>query len=307
MRSRVNLPALCARALSESMDLRTMTSVVRDIIPNYDIHERTGFPSSIAIPSRDVARQIVNDVMQERRLLQLIGSLIDIHELGVMGRRNPIPHIQLIVQEVMENGYLFDQKNRMFVENPAVRKTRNWGALLPGKEYIFAFLRIDIVKNSLLVRNHTAITIRKAYGALRDIVLASVEKRNGRLWKWEGDGGLAAFFFEDKHQRATLSAMEIIHELFLYNRIACPLPSPLAARIAVHSGPVDYSDNDETLKQNPTLSRLMEVEERLTRPQSITISSVVRVMLDAILSNEFEPLSDDSQGTYFNYSLKWES
>jgi class 3 adenylate cyclase len=284
-----------------------MTSVVRDIIPNYDIHERTGFPSSIAIPSRDVARQIVNDVMQERRLLQLIGSLIDIHELGVMGRRNPIPHIQLIVQEVMENGYLFDQKNRMFVENPAVRKTRNWGALLPGKEYIFAFLRIDIVKNSLLVRNHTAITIRKAYGALRDIVLASVEKRNGRLWKWEGDGGLAAFFFEDKHQRATLSAMEIIHELFLYNRIACPLPSPLAARIAVHSGPVDYSDNDETLKQNPTLSRLMEVEERLTRPQSITISSVVRVMLDAILSNEFEPLSDDSQGTYFNYSLKWES
>ncbi|HUX20289.1 MAG TPA: hypothetical protein VMW69_03550, partial [Spirochaetia bacterium] len=113
MRSRVNLPAMCVRALSESMDIRTMTSVIREIIPNYDIHERTGFPPSIAIPSQDVARQIVNDVAKENRLLQLIASLIDLHELGLMGRRYPIPHIRLIVQEVLENGYLFDQEYRM--------------------------------------------------------------------------------------------------------------------------------------------------------------------------------------------------
>lgn len=307
MRSRVNLPALCARALSESMDVPTMSSVVREIIPNYDIHERTGFPPSMAIPGQDVARQIVSDVVKETRLLQLIGSLIDIHELGLMGRRYPIPHIRTIVQEVMENGYLFDQEHRMFVENPSVRKTRNWGALQIEREYTFAFLRIDIVKNSQLVRNHSAATIQKAYGALRDIVLAAVEKRNGRLWKWEGDGGLAAFFFADKHQKATLSAMEIIHELFLYNKIACPLSSPLAARIAVHSGPVEYSDNDELLKQSPTLSQLIEIEEEHTKPQTVTISSVVKVMLDAVLSSEFVPLSNDSQGMYFSYALEWES
>lgn len=307
MRSRVNLPAMCARALSESMDIRTMTAVVREIIPNYDIHERTGFPPSIAIPSQDVARQIVSDVIQESRLLQLISSLIDMHELGRMGRRYPIPNIRAIVQEVLENGYLFDQENRMFVENPTVRKTRNWGALAPGHEYTIAFLRVDIVENSQLVRNYSASTIQKAYGALRDIVTVAVEKRNGRVWRWEGDGGLAAFFFNDKHQKATLAAMEIVHELHIYNLIGCPLSSPLAARIAVHSGPVDYTDSDESLKQSPTLSKLVEIEEQHTRPLSVTISSVVKVMLDSLLSSEFIPLSNDSQGMYFNYSLQWEA
>lgn len=307
MRSRVNLPALCARALFESMDIRTMTAVVRDIIPSYDVHERTGFPPSIAIPSQEVARQIVTDVVQENRLLDLIGSLIDIHEGGIMGRQYPIPHIRTIVQEVIEKGYLFDQENRMFVENPSVRKTRNWGVLSQGHEYTFAFLRIDIVENSQLVRSYPASTIQRAYGALRDIVVTSVEKRNGRVWKWEGDGGLAAFFFADKHQKATLAAMEIIHELYIYNQIHCPLPSPLAVRIAVHSGPLEYSESDEAFKQSQTLSHLLEIEEQHTEPLTVTISSVVKVMLDAIVSNEFIPLSPDAQSMYFSYRLRWES
>lgn len=306
MRGRINLPALCVRALAESMDIRTMTTVVREIIPNYDIYERSGFPPSIAIPNQDVARQIVSDVIHENRFLQLIGNLIDVHELGLMGRRYPIPYIRTIVQEVIENGYLFDQENRMFVENPSVRKTRNWGALLPGSEYTMAFLQIDIVENSQLVRKHSADTIEQAYRGLRDIVIQAVEKRNGRVWNWEGDGGLAAFCFSDKHQKATLSAMEIVHELHLYNLIACPLASPLAARIAVHSGPVEYTENNEALKQSPTLSQLLEIEEEHTHPLSVTISSVVKVMLDAVVSSEFSPLSNDSQGMYFSYTLRWE-
>jgi len=284
-----------------------MTAVVREIIPSYDIHERTGFPPSLAIPGVEVARQIVTDVIQENRLLQLIGSLIDIHEVGIMGRPYPIPHIRTIVQGVIEKGYLFDQENRMFVENPAVRKTRNWGALAQGHEYTFAFLRIDIVENSQLVRNNPAALIQRAYGALRDIVVTSVEKRNGRVWRWEGDGGLAAFIFADKHQKATLAAMEIMHELYIYNQIGCPLSSPLAVRIAVHSGPVEYSENDESLKQSPTLSQLLEIEEQHTRPLTVTISSVVKVMLDAVVSGEFVPLSDDAQSMYFGYNLRWES
>lgn len=307
MRSRVNLPAMCARALSESMDTGTMTAVVRDIIPNYDIHERTGFPPSIAIPGQDVARQIVSDVLRENRLLQLISSLIDVHELGRMGRRYPIQNLRTIVQEVLEKGFLYDQESRMFVENPTVRKTRNWGALNVGHEYTIAFLRLDIVENSQLVRSYPASTIEKTYSALRDIVAIAVEKRNGRIWRWEGDGGLAAFYFRDKHQKATLAAMEIIHELYLYNLISCPLASPLAVRIAVHSGPIDYTESDESLKQSPTLSHLIEIEEQYTRPLSVTISSVVKVMLDSLVSNEFIPMSSDSLGMYFNYALTWES
>ena len=307
MRSRVNLPEICVRALSESMDIRTMTAVVQEIIPNYDIYERTGFPSSMAIPNRDVARQIVSDLIHENLFLQFVSTLIDVHDAGLMGRRYPIPYIRTIVQEVIEKGYLFDQESRMFVENPAVRKTRNWGALLPGKEYTFAFLRLDIVENSQLVRSYSAATIRQVYGALRDIVAMAVEKRNGRIWNWEGDGGFAAFYFSDKHQKATLAAMEIVHELHIYTSISCPFASPLAVRIAVHSGPVEYSESNEAMKQTPTLTQLLEIEEQHTRPSSVTISSVVKVMLDAIVARAFAPLSNDSQGMYFNYELRWEA
>lgn len=306
MRSLSSLATLCVKALAESVDSRTMVHVARDLMPEYDVHASTGYPESMVIPTREIAERIVADIMEEDRLLDLIGALIALQEVGRMGHTFSIPKLRPIVQELFDQGFIYDSENGVFVENPQVRKSRNWGSLKPGKEYTLAFLRLDIVKNSELVRRNSAAAIRKTYAYLRDLVTSSTEKRHGRIWQWEGDGGLCAFFIADKHQRAALTAMEIIHELHLYNKIACTLSAPLQVRIAVHGGPCEYSENMETVSKNETLIRLREMEENRTRAQTVTISSVVKVMLDDVVSNEFTPMVTNSQGSFYSYALEWE-
>lgn len=289
------------------MDAHAITRIAKELMPNYDIYERTGYPPSMVIPGMEVAHQVVADIVQAGKLLDLIGFLIDVQENGLRGRVYTIPNLRTIVQITADKGFIYDTENKLFVENPSMRKTRNWGALKEGTDYTIAFLRLDIVGNSELVRRYPMALIRRSYGALLEMTVKATERRNGRMWLWEGDGGLAAFFFANKHQAAALAAMEIIHELHLYNQLSCPLPSPLSIRIAVHSGLCEYTENAELLSQSSTLKTLLDMEERHTKPQTITISSVIKVMLDAVVANQFTPIIDDSQGNYFGYSLQWES
>jgi hypothetical protein len=48
------------------------------------------------------------------------------------------------------------------------------------------------------VRKYPADVIEKTYEDLRLMVEGAIDKRNGRIWSWEGDGGLVAFFFSHK-------------------------------------------------------------------------------------------------------------
>ncbi len=299
-----NLTNLCIRALTESMDIRTMNHLITNLIPNYDIYKQTGFPSSIAIPNIDVARQITTDVIQSGRFLAFVRALVDAQDTGIMGRKYTISFLREIIKGTYDLGFIFDNTNRMFVENPNFRKTRNWGVLEEGREYILVFLDIDIAGNSKLVRSNPPETIQKTYKDLRSIVSTSIEKRNGRIWKWEGDGGLVAFFFGDKHTAAVLSGMEIMNELFIYNRVSCVLDEPLTVRIGIHGGSCEYSANEEQLEKLETIEETHDLEKSADL-DSVYISVVVKVMLDEFLSVHFPAVGTKKNGP-FRYTLKLE-
>jgi hypothetical protein len=288
------------------MDTHTMCSIAKRLIPDYNIHERTGYPSSIAIPNQLVAKQIVEDIISRNLFTNFVNHLIELQETGRMGRKYQIPYLNSIIKGMYDLGFIYDSENSMFVENPRYRLTRNWSALRKGEEYTIAFLRIDIAGNSKLVRNHTQEMTQNAYNDLRTIVQKATHKRNGRLWSWEGDGGLAAFFFSNKHLLATLTAMDIVHSLFIYNRLENQLDDDLAVRIAVHSGLFEYTENNEDLFQSDTIKHIVELEEKYTQLNTISISPVVKVMLDEIVSRQFHPKTVQGERKYFSYELGWE-
>jgi class 3 adenylate cyclase len=211
-----------------------------------------------------------------------------------------------IINGVIDLGYVYDPENDMFTENSAQRRTRNWGTLRQGQEYTITFLRVDIAGNSELVRMNSEEKINTAYGRFREIVQSAVDRRDGRIWSWDGDGGLAAFFRGHKHQHAVLAGMEIIHELFLYNRTANPLPEPLKVRIAAHSGPFEYTTDEEALQDSETVARVVEIEEQLCAPSAMTISEVVKMMLDSVILGRLREFKDDSFKRYYSYALKME-
>jgi hypothetical protein len=39
---------------------------------------------------------------------------------------------------------------------------------------------------------------------LKDIVDIAIERRNCKVWRWEGDGGFVAFYFSDKNLLAVV-------------------------------------------------------------------------------------------------------
>jgi class 3 adenylate cyclase len=275
------------------------------LLNNYDIYERTCFPHNIAIPNKTAAKQIVKDIRDSGLFLQFVDMLIDIGSTGLMGRKYRVPHLREIVAEINKSGFVYDEEFKMFVEDSRLRKTKNWGVLREGEEYIFTFLRVDTVGNTDLVRKYPDDLIQLTYSDLRIIVQNVVEKRKGRIWSWEGDGGIGAFYFSHKNNSAALSAMAIIHELFIYNKLRCRLGEPLRVRMAVHSGPCEFTFNTEDIKGD-IIKSLNEIESKFTKPNSVTFSSNVYNMLDHILQGQLEIIEAAKNPSFYRYEIKWE-
>lgn len=301
-----NLASLCARALIESMDVRDMCHLAKRIIPNYDLYKQSGFPESFAIPSIDAAKQIVGDILDSNLFFQLIQNLIHMNHEGFMGRKIRISYLNDILKDIYNSGFLFDSENQIFVENPRIQKTRNWGALQEGESYSMAFLAIDIIGNTRIVQKYSKEIVETTYTELNFIVQNAIDKRNGRFWMWEGDGGVVAFFFGNKNVDATLSAIEILNNLFLYNRTICKLTEPLKIRISVHSGVCEYTERNDYFKKLEVMRIINEMEKKHSKANSICISSPVRMMLDGFIVNQFAPLGASNTSKYYLYKLEWE-
>lgn len=306
MRVRSRLRNLCIRALTQSMDVKTMVALTRRVVGSYDLHERCGFPRSVAIPNRDAAAQIVEDMISGSNFLQFVGLLIDVNRKGFVGRKIPIRGIDHIVAEVMDAGMVYDPETHSFVEVSGRRQTTNWGVIREGDVHTFGFLRFDIVGNSRLVREYEEPVVMKAYGDLRDIIQTIIERRNGRLWSWEGDGGLAAFFTDEVNSAAALSGMEILNEMVLYNALQCPLDEPLRLRLAAHSGTSEYRSSVEDI-QSATVKKVYQVEAHLTQPNSLTVTDTVFYSLDPLLESWFHAVGSEGDMNCFRYAVTFES
>lgn len=303
MRVKTRLKNLVIRGLTQSMDVKTMSHVARRLIAGYDVHERSGFPASVPIPNQEAARRIVEDMIAHQHFLAFIAVLIEINRSGFVGRRYRIPRMKDILFEVMEAGYSYDRELGTFVENAGQQRTQNWGVLLDGGTYRLAFVVLDIVENSELVRTHDERTMRRLYRDIRGLMQRTVEKREGRLWLWEGDGGLAAFHIGDINVAAVHCAMEVLHELFLYNLLWSSFDEFLQVRIAVHSGQLEYRENLQSI-DSPVLDKAQYIEAQVARPDSIAISRNVYNDVDSRVGSWFSEHTVGGE-SYYRYALEF--
>jgi hypothetical protein len=300
------LKQLVVKALSQSMDIRTMVKIARKLFQNYNLYERTGFPENIPIPVLDAAEQIASDVIQNEELfIQFVAHLIDVYQNGLMGKKINIKYLPQIVSELETMGLTYNPEYGTFIESSRDKMTKGWRILEEGKRYEFCLLRVDIVENSRLVREYPRDIVLSTYTDFRSIVKTYIEKREGRIWGWEGDGGLAAFYFQDKNVNATLSAMEIILDLFFYNMFKCTLKEPLKVRIALHTGHCQFYQ--ELKRMQNDVFRILEVlEAQHTLPNTITLSPGIYHDLGSKLEHYFIPIELKKGHYIYRYHLTWE-
>ncbi len=283
-----------------------MVVIARRVLGDYyDLNERTGFPDSIPIPTIDAAHQIVEDVAVSGNFLAFVSLLIQIQHNGFIGRTYRFTGLQEIYDQLVRAGYTFDYDTLQLIEDAGRRKTRNWGVLQPGDTRGFTLLRLDIVGNSHLVRRYRSERVEHAYRALRSMVREEVEKRNGRIWNWEGDGGLGAFIDEDRHNKAFAAAMEILTGMFLFNLLDTPLDEPLRIRIALHGGLCEYQDRFRDMS-GEALNTVSEIEANFTEPDSVTISEAVYGSLDRLFSARLRQIAEHNGHRYYQYRVRIE-
>ena len=302
MQIRARLRKLCTETLAQSLDVHTMVVLARRVLGDYDLHQRTGFPESIPIPTQDAARQIVHDIAASGSFLSFISLLIQIQENGFIGRIYRFPGLQEIYDQLVKAGYIFDYDTLRFVEDIERRKTRNWGVLQTGDTRSFTLLRLDIAGNSQLVRRYPADRVEDAYAALRRMLREEVEGRNGRVWSWQGDGGLAAFIDAERNNRAFAASMEIINSIFLFNLLDSPLDEPLRVRLALHSGLCEYNDRFEDMT-GEALHAVSEIEANYTEPDSLTVSDAVYGSLDRLFAARLRPVAERNGHRYYQYRI----
>jgi hypothetical protein len=287
MKVKTGLHRLTCKILYESLSMEMIVRLARIVIPGYDIHRQSGIPENIPITAQTAAEQVVKDIIMAGRYLQLIELLIKIDTSGYMGREYPLLYMRDLIKTILAEGYSYDSVTGLFMENAQNQISANWGRLVPGDEFQLALLRLDIVQNSELVRRHEKKAVEATYGDLRTIVSQAVLPRMGRLWFWEGDGCLAAFVFGKKERSAVLAGMEILHNLFFYNRLLNTLGSPLRVRLAVHGGPVKFAEDPMELKKNETIREIAEIESQYGKPDALIVSSNVFISVDRVIQERF--------------------
>jgi hypothetical protein len=294
MKIKSTISQMLKKSLYESLDADMLERMTQDVIPGYDLRERTGFPPNIPMQGQTAALRIVDDIVAEDLFLHFIERLARLDREGFMGRSYRIAGLREICKAVSAEGYLWDAETGRFMEDPRIRRTPNWGRLLPGEELRFSLLRIDIVKNSRIVKTHGEAAARGVYDDLRSMLTRAVEGRSGRIWSLEGDGSLAAFLFGHSTTSSVLAGMALIHDLYIYNRASNRISEALRIRAAVHTGPIHYlADVGEMLKQE-TCREVVETESRWTAPDSLTITPAVAGTLDRVLLDRFKPVAEPS-------------
>jgi len=299
------LQSYISQALSQSMEVTLMERLAARVIGGYDLYERTGFPANIPIPQVDAARQIAEDLARSGNIHRFTELLVEVDRTGVMGRPVSIRLLPQIVKELEVLGYRFKEDQGIFIEAGARGKTKGWGVLIEGQIYELSFLRIDTVDNTALVRKYSKRLVVQVYNELRRLFSGIVENRDGRLWQWEGDGGVAAFYYGNKNIQAVLSGMEMLLELFMYNRFQCPFSKPLQVRLAVHTGPCPFYVNFERIRSD-TLRRLEVIESEFAENDSLVVTPGVFSDMGNKLHSFFKPLRVSRHNLLYQYKLRWE-
>jgi class 3 adenylate cyclase len=294
--------SFCKKCLYSSLPVDMMIRFAGLANPDYNFYYRAGLREGMPISNQDAAHRIVADMIHDGYYVDFVETLIKVDNEGFMGSQYDLRGLDTVINAVIKEGYNYDEFSGCFFENQEESISPNWGRLHDGDERKMTVLRLDIAGNSALVKNNPHDKIDTAYDDIRDIVYRAVTSRMGRLWTWEGDGTLAAFLFGPIEKLAIYAGMEILHELFFYNRLRNPLDSPINVRIGAHIGQVRYSNNEIERLKNDTVKQVIALES-MACGNSLGVSYNLYIAMDTNTLSLFGKENSGRAGKYRLYSF----
>lgn len=282
------LKKLLSETLSRTFDTRDLQLFVRGIERNLDLYDLTGFLQNYTIPRKDAAEAVVDYFFRTKKVLKFLNLIVFTSKRGFKGENITFDGFGAILKEMEECGYKYspELKKVVLINSDGNEKRNDWGFLEENKIYNFCFASVDICGNSKLVRKYDGTLIKETYKNFKKFVSSVVEYRKGRIWRWEGDGGLYVFHLNDFVKDSILTSIEIMSSMTLFNATANLLGEDLKIRIGINAGEAEYK-NDASLIISDAIQKTGEIEKKYTIPETISISKHTAVHIDASIKNYF--------------------
>jgi class 3 adenylate cyclase len=281
------LKRLISEDLSRAFTTRELQGFIRNIDRNLDLYELTGYKKDAPIPRKDAAKEVVDYLVETKRLHKLLDLIIYTSQNGFKGEGVTFFGLKTILKEMEECGYKYrgDLKKVVYIEKN-LEKRNDWGFLEDGKVYNFCFVSVDICGNSKLVREYDSLLIKDTYKNFKKMVCTSVESRKGRIWSWEGDGGLLVFHLDDFVNQSILACVDIVSSMPVFNATSNMLGEDIRIRIGLNAGSAEYK-NDTASITSDSIEETRCIEKKHTEPATISISKHTVQYIDMLLRNNF--------------------
>lgn len=279
-----------------SLNTDQMNDLARNVDPRFDITVVSGFGNKIVIPRQVAADCVISYFQKDDGLLRFIAFMISRDGQPASGGVIHLKSSDRIIKLLREKGWIFDSDQALFIKDQTGERTADWGFLQQGNEYSHVFSSIDIVMSSEFTRLNIREDVETTLVRFRRYIYEKVEKRDGRIWSWSGDGGISVFHGENAAMQSILSMIEILNFLPLFNisKNEMRAESDIRLRIGMHYGTAVYNSDVSRIK-SPDLDLAQTVEKNCANPNSIAVTGGLFQFLTPEIRAHFqssEPIQD---------------
>lgn len=304
MKDYVTLDRELIELLRKSFTFKDLETIGQDILGKYSTHDLEGISHTVSISPANAAKRLVSECRKHKKLDFLIVTLVQLDGNYLNDRIVKVANLENLLYHIAQSGSFYDYKRRKFIDIGKDKKLLvNWGALRDGKEYTLTVASVDIAGNSKLVEKYGSSVMEKAYNMLWDYIRQKLAPYDGRIWSWQGDGGLLAFPESQDPNLSVASCIEMILALPIYNlRPDNPIESDIVLRIALDRGPIKFfQDTGRIVSQS--INYAAHLEKHGTSPGGISISDEIYNKLTPRLKKTFPSKKKFEERTAYSMSL----
>jgi len=277
-------------SLSNSLSARMCNKLGERLEPLFNIHKISGISEKITMQPRNMAKNFVDYFFSKNKEFALVNELIKVSNHGIDGYSINVYNVNVLLKELQKLGYFFDKAHDQLVLIDHNSILPDWGILEDNKEYSICLVSVDIVKNSKIVREDNPRLIKETFKSFHNFINAKITNRDGRLWIWEGDGGIIAFYGDDAVNRAVFSVLDFYLSLPVFNAVFNKIKTAIVPRIAVHFGKVLFK-KDIFLIKSDAIDTVREIEKNYTKAGEFLLTNIVHISLNTNLKNLFVPVN----------------
>jgi len=290
--------------ISESFNIQQIRELGKEFDESFNLEKIAGLSLGMRIRNTQQGSKILVDFYKKSKLKQLIERVIEYDQRKLAGKEVKLHNIDKFLAKLTHFGFFYDHlKHTLEKFDGEPHQLDNWGILKEGELYELAFISIDIVGNTKLQKSFSKEEIEKVYKEFQNYVYNGVTKFNGKVWNWAGDGGLCAFYTDNKAESAIRAAIYLLLNMVLFNDIENTLGVSINIRLAVDRGNTIYKVDKGSIFSE-TINYVCHLEKNGTDVNSISITVEVYEALSQYLKRFFTESGKFEDKVVYKFQLE---